>query len=148
MKYSVLQNIKIKTSKGGLELLPGQVTALPYRVASKLLDEGRITPCDTALKPTSDEILQDVYLKIMHRINDSYIEGTIKYIQDHHKDLDTKIDEVGEQINEIWESCLQGKATLNDFEEALNTYQKLYEKHNVNTPPFMVGMKRYPLKKH
>ncbi len=56
MKYSVLQNIKIKTSKGGLELLPGQVTALPYRAASKLLNEGKITPCDIALESISDEI--------------------------------------------------------------------------------------------
>jgi len=57
-------------------------------------------------EPVSDETLQDIYLEAMNKINDSYIEGTLKYIQGHHKELDTKIGEVDKQINEIWESCL------------------------------------------
>ena len=78
------------------------------------------------LRPIPDETLQDIYLEAMNNINDSYIEGTIKYIQGHHKELDTKIDEVDGHINEIWEFCLQGEASLNDFNATLASYKSLY----------------------
>jgi hypothetical protein len=126
MKYSILQNIKIKTSKGGLELLPGQVATLPNSVANKLLNEGRITPCDIALEPISDEILQDVYLKTMNKINDSYIEGTIKYIKEQHKALDNEINRADDRVNEVWKECIQGKVSLDDFKAILNLYKELY----------------------
>lgn len=44
MKYRVLENIKLKTSKSEIELRPEQVTALPDKVATLLLGEGRIAP--------------------------------------------------------------------------------------------------------
>lgn len=50
MNYRVLENIKLKISKGSLELLPGQVAALPNKVATRLLGEGRITPHETESK--------------------------------------------------------------------------------------------------
>ncbi len=78
------------------------------------------------LKPISEEILDDLYMQTMHKINDHYLKGTIMFIEKNYPDLDRRIDEVDKQINEIWKSCLQGKASLNDFEEALNTYQNLY----------------------
>jgi hypothetical protein len=97
----------------------GLFTAIANRdEAIKELQKGK--------EPISDETLQDIYLEAMNKINDSYIEGTIKYIQGHHKELDTKIDEVDKQINEIWESCLQGKASLNDFNATLASYKSLY----------------------
>jgi hypothetical protein len=73
-----------------------------------------------------DETLSDIYLKTMNEINDQYLEGTIKYIQDHHKELDTKIDEVDKQINEIWKSCLKGEKSIEDFNAALALYKNLY----------------------
>ncbi len=81
---------------------------------------------DKALKPIPDETLRDIYLEVMNEINDSYISGTIKFVEENHPGLDRQIDEVDEQINEIWESCLQDETSLNDFEKALNTYQNLY----------------------
>jgi hypothetical protein len=78
------------------------------------------------LKPISGEILDDLYIQTMHKINDRYLKGTIMFIEKNYPDLDRQIDEVDKQINEIWKSCLQDEASLNDFEEALNTYQNLY----------------------
>ncbi len=78
------------------------------------------------LKPISEEILDDLYMQTMHKINDQYLEGTIRFIEKNYPDLDRQIDEVDKQINEIWKSCLQDEASLNDFKEALNTYQNLY----------------------
>ena len=80
------------------------------------------------LKPVPKEILDNLYRQTMHEINDQYLEGTIRYIQDNHKELDTKIDEVDKQINEIWKKCNQGEAVIEDFKEALDSYESLYLK--------------------
>ncbi len=126
MKYSVLENIKIKTSKGGLELLPGQVATLPNSVANKLLHEGRIIQCNIAFETISDERLQDVYLKTMNKINNEYLAGTNKYIQEHHKDINDEINKSDYRINKVWKECNQGKASIEDFKTALDSYEKLY----------------------
>ncbi len=78
------------------------------------------------LKPAPEEILDDLYMQTMHKINDQYLKGTIRFIEKNYPYLDRQIDKVDKQINEIWKSCLQGETGLNDFEEALNTYQNLY----------------------
>ncbi len=78
--------------------------------------------------PISDETLQDIYLKTMHKINDQYLEGTIKFIEKNYPDLDRQIDEVDKQINEIWKECNQGKAVIEDFKGALDSYENLYLK--------------------
>ncbi len=78
------------------------------------------------LKPISEEILDDLYIQTMHKINDQYLKGTIMFIEKNYPDLDRRIDEVDKQIKEICKSCLRGKDGLNNFEEALNSYQNLY----------------------
>ncbi len=78
------------------------------------------------LKSAPEEMLDDLYMQTMHKINDRYLKGTIRFIEKNYPDLDMQIDEVDKQINEIWKSCLQGKASLNDFEEALALYKSLY----------------------
>lgn len=126
MKYNVLEKIRLKTSKGGLELLPGQVATLPNKIAGKLLNEGRITPCNEILDRISDEVLQDLFLETMNRINDVYTSGTIRYIEEHHKDLNSEIDRADENINEIWRKCNNGGASIESFKGALDSYQTLY----------------------
>lgn len=137
MKYNVLENIKLKISKGDLEVLPGQVIALQDNIAIILINEGRIVPIEkgvptvpdieTELIPISDETLRDVFLEVMHRISDNYIEGTIKYIQEYHKDFDDVINTIDIQINEIWEKCNVGKASLDDFRNSLALYENIYK---------------------
>ncbi len=78
------------------------------------------------LKPISEEILDDLYMQAIHKINDQYLEGTIRFIEKNYPDLDRQIDEVDKQIKKIWESCLQDKVDLNDFKEALALYKSLY----------------------
>ncbi len=75
---------------------------------------------------SSEEILDDLYTQTMHKINDQYIEGTIRFIEKNYPGLDRRIDEVDRKINRIWGSCLQGKVDLNDFKEALALYKSLY----------------------
>ncbi len=95
---------------------------LMKKYLSRVRLEGRVKEVETI----SDETLQDIYLEVMNRINDSYISGTIKYIEKNYPELDRQIDDVDKQIKKIWESCLQGKVDLNDFKEALALYKSLY----------------------
>ena len=64
MKYRVLEPIKLKTSKGEIELHPEQVTALHNNVAVKLLNQGKITPVGKASYRIYSKILED-YLWIV-----------------------------------------------------------------------------------
>jgi hypothetical protein len=144
MKYNVLESIKLKTSKGRHELLPGQVATLSDQVATRLIGEGRIRPYETKgstyafeetqvftgvlaegreklLKPISDDALLDVYQKVMDKINASCITDTTPNIQEHNKQLDTEINNADDRVNNVWRRCNKGEAIL-------NTYQALYSK--------------------
>jgi hypothetical protein len=151
LKYNVLETIKLETSKGSHELLPGQVVALPNKIAIQLIGEGRIKPYETKgptyafeetqvltgvlaegrgkeLKPISDETLLGIYDKAMDKINVGYIAGTTPYIQEHNKQLYTEINNADDRVNEVWKRCNKGEASLKEFEAILNTYQALYSK--------------------
>ncbi len=73
----------------------------------------------------TDETLQAMFLQAMHGINDVYLEGTIKYTEDNHKDLNAKIDSANNRINQVWQECLNGKASLEEFKAALASYKSL-----------------------
>jgi hypothetical protein len=62
----------------------------------------------------------------MNEINDSYISGTIKFVEENHPDLDRQIDEVDVRINEVWQLCIEGKSNLEDFRIELDSYKNLY----------------------
>jgi hypothetical protein len=74
----------------------------------------------------SDEILQDLFLETMNKINNEYLAGTIKYIKERHKDLDSEINKADGRINEVWEKCNNGEANSGQFKVALDSYEKLY----------------------
>ena len=76
----------------------------------------------------SDEALQDLFLETMDRINDEYLAGTVKYIQEHHKDLDDEVNKADDRINEVWQKCNNGEASIVDFRNALSSYENLYSK--------------------
>ncbi len=78
------------------------------------------------LKPISEEILDDLYMQTMHKINNQYLEGTIKFIEKNYPELDAKIDDVDVRINEIWQLCIEGKLNLEDFRNELNLYKEIY----------------------
>ncbi len=90
----------------------------------KYLSRVKIEGREKELKPISDEIFRDIYLEIMDRLNESYNEGTLKYIQEHHPGLDSEIDRADDKINEVWKGCNAGEASIEDFKEALASYEK------------------------
>ena len=83
---------------------------------------------DQGLKPILYETIRGIYLETIDKINDSYIEGAINYIQQHHKDLDAEINKVDDRINEVWKKCNDSKASLEDFKTVMALYEDLYRK--------------------
>jgi hypothetical protein len=64
VKFRIAETINLKTSKGKLELKPGQVVALPHDVAVKLLNGNKITPIGKAIYKVYSKIL-DAYLWVV-----------------------------------------------------------------------------------
>ncbi len=59
MKYQVLKNIKLQTSKGTIELTPGEVVKLPQDIALQLLNDHKTEPVEPAMYRIYSEILND-----------------------------------------------------------------------------------------
>ena len=57
MKFRISENINLKTSKGKIELKPGQIATLPHDVAVKLLNANKITPIGKAIYKIYSKIL-------------------------------------------------------------------------------------------
>ena len=95
---------------------------LMEKYLSRVKTEGR----EKELEQISDEHLQDVFLETMSKVNKSYIEGSINYIQEHHKDLDEKINKADDRINEVWKECNAGEASIESFKSALASFKNLY----------------------
>lgn len=64
----------------------------------------------------------------MSKVNEGYIEGIIKYIQEHHPGLDGEINKADDRILEVWKACNQGEAVIEDFKGALASYANLHLK--------------------
>ena len=57
------------------------------------------------------------------------------------------INELGHGLREkTYEKALIVELKRNNFLFSQQKIYRVYEKHDVNTPPFMAGMKRHPLK--
>ena len=59
MKCNVLKTVKLKTSRGKLELQQGQVVALHNDIAIRLINEGRIVPIGKVTYKMYSKILDD-----------------------------------------------------------------------------------------
>jgi len=71
VRYKILDNFKVKTSKGELELQAGQVITLPKDKAISLLNEGKITLIDKEPYKVYSEILQ-AYLWVVETDQDMH----------------------------------------------------------------------------
>jgi hypothetical protein len=87
MKYNVLENIKLKTSKRDLDVLPGQVITLKDNIAIRLINEGRIVPIGKATYKIYSKILDD-YLWIVatdKELKELIAEGIQETIYTHEE---------------------------------------------------------------
>ena len=93
MKYHVLETIKLKASKGEIELHPEQVTALHNDVAIRLINEGRIAPVGKVAYKIHSKILEDdIWVvpteKELQELVDEGIEETIYTLEEVSRMID------------------------------------------------------------
>ncbi len=94
MKYSVLEKIRLKTSKGEIELHPGQVTTLHNDIAIKLINECRISPIGKVSYKIYSKILDDVvWIVATDKELKELIEEGIKETIYTHKEVSRMLEE-------------------------------------------------------
>ncbi len=125
MKYNVLENLKLKTSKGEMELHPGQVITLQDHVAIELLNTGRITPIGKVTYKIQSKILED-YLWLVatdEELQELVAEGIKEAIYTH------------EDINKLDGMSKDGLRKINIIKRGLpgSTVEEIRQK-NKNAP--------------
>ena len=100
MKYHVLETIKLKASKGEIELHPEQVTALHNDVAIRLINEGRIAPVGKVAYKIHSKILEDdIWVvpteKELQELVDEGIEETIYTLEEVSRMIDEGVTKEG-----------------------------------------------------
>ncbi len=123
MKFRVSETIKLKTSKGKLELRPGQVVTLPADVALELVNDGRIAPIGKAIYKVYSKILDDFLWIVANEkeLRDLIAEGVQDAIYIHN-DIE-KLDGISKEglkaIHKI-KKAFPG-ATIEDIKERFST---------------------------
>lgn len=116
MKYQVLQNFKVKTSKGELELQSGQIVTLPHEIIIELLNKGKIIPIEKAAYKIYSEILQ-AYLWV------------VETDQDMHS---LKAQGITEAIY-TFDECQKLKGLSKDSMKCIHNVKEIFENSKVNS---------------
>ncbi len=123
MKFRISETIKLKTSKGKLELKPGQVVTLPADVALELVNDGRIAPIGKAIYKIYSKILDDFLWIVANEkdLRDLIAEGVQDaiYIHNDIKQLEAISKEGLKAIHKI-KKAFPG-ATIEDIKEIFST---------------------------
>ncbi len=105
MKFRISETIKLKTSKGKLELQPGQIATLPHDVAVKLLNDNKIKPIGKAIYKIYSKILDDFLWIVANEkeLRDLIAEGIQDaiYIRNDIEQLDGTTEEELKKIHKF-----------------------------------------------
>jgi hypothetical protein len=77
---------------------------------------------------TGGDPFEDAFKKAANDIGERYVRGTDDYVREHHPDLYARTEEADKRMNELWTAGRQGKATIDQFREALNEWYLLHLK--------------------
>ncbi len=123
MKFRISKTINLKTSKGNLELQPGQIVTLPHDAAVKLLNENKIEPIGKAIYKIYSKILDDFLWIVANEkeLRDLIAEGVQDaiYIHNDIKQLEAISKEGLKAIHKI-KKAFPG-ATIEDIKERFST---------------------------
>ncbi len=123
MKFRISETIKLKTSKGNLELQPGQIATLPHDVAVKLLNDNKIKPIGKAIYKIYSKILDDFLWIVANEkeLRDLIAEGVQDaiYIHNDIEQLDG-ISKEGLRAIHKFKKAFPG-ATIEDIKERFST---------------------------
>ncbi len=65
-----------------------------------------------------------LYGNMMRKLNKGYVRGFYMWLSIFYKGIDKQITDADNQIDAVWERCIEGKASLMEFIGALNLYEE------------------------
>ena len=86
-------------------------------LAKKVVTERRIA---TSTQPVSFETLEAVFQETLDRANTRCVEDP-SLLDRYDAEGDTR---ASNHLNQVWKACLEGKATLRDFREAVAAWER------------------------
>lgn len=121
MRYSVIENTTLRTSKGEYRLSPGQMIELSEDAADKLLKMGKIKPAPQATAETDQESLEEVMGDIVqdtcNRIIEEYEKRGIRSYKLTPENMQTE-----KEIDLIYRAVLDGKAEIETYKQACQNW--------------------------
>jgi len=133
MTYTVIENIKIRTSKGDYTLSPGQRIELSEDAADKLLKSGKIR----AELPTVNPIWKNTYPEVspeaeratLQEVMGDMVQAACQQIIEDYKARgiasykSTPENQWAEmEITRIYNAVLDGRADIDDFKQACENW--------------------------
>ncbi len=71
-----------------------------------------------------DKTLLSLFSQATNELDKIYPPGCLWWLEQNEPELDKRINETEEHLRGIWYKCREGKATLDEFKEALEGYKR------------------------
>lgn len=84
------------------------------------------TPPILDTRPIPFETLENLYRARLDDLNRDYLEGCLGYMSKAHPELLHEAHEAENRLNEVWIDATRGKAAMESFERALETWHRAY----------------------
>ncbi|RQD77727.1 MAG: hypothetical protein D5R97_01780 [Candidatus Syntrophonatronum acetioxidans] len=73
-------------------------------------------------KQVDDGLLLSLFSEATNELDRDYYPGAFRWIEKNRPELDREITQAEQALNQTWLQAREGRATLEDFEEALKGY--------------------------
>jgi hypothetical protein len=124
MRYSVIENTTIRTSKNEYHLLPGQTIALSEDAAAKLLKIGKIKPATQETAEERRESLEEVMAAMVQETCNRII-GEYKTRGIPSYKLIPENEHAENEITRIYRAVLDGREKLEAYKKACDNWLKV-----------------------
>lgn len=82
---------------------------------------------DNLVKVSNGELAK-YYDQMLNRLNCYYKKGFYKWVEKENPHIAKRLVVIDEKINEVWEMCTEGKASLSMFKAGLKLYEQTVRK--------------------
>ena len=82
---------------------------------------------DNLVKVSNEELTKH-YDQMLNRLNCYYKKGFFKWLQTENPHMANRLVILDEKINEVWEMCVEGKASVTMFKAGVKIYEQTVRK--------------------
>lgn len=132
MRYEIIENFKIRTSKGELELYEGQIIKLPEDKAEVLLQAGKIKKQAHYEQSTAEPIWKNPYPQCgisearkysLSVVMDAMLEQAVIDFDTSDHRYTPEVLQVENEAKSLYFTVLDGRKTLADFRQIVDRWQ-------------------------